>query len=134
MWWPFGRSKKEEPPLVPAETKARLQRKCVATRRAWQSCVQANKEDPHPPCERLAIRHMECLAEVVAPAEATLFQQCTSRTGNRTLMDGRECSQEAADMASSLQKIGLYPFIIQPKKKAGKRRRKREASPMDSAE
>lgn len=153
MWWPFGKAKKEEVAALPDDVRARLQRKCVITRRycftlneagilvldfeappeqdmlcrAWESCVQANKEDSDGPCERLAIRHMECLTEIVAPEQAADFQKCTSRTGNRAVMHGSECSQEAAAMAQSLQKLQLYPLTIQPRQP--KERRKRPVAP-----
>ncbi|KAK9821521.1 hypothetical protein WJX74_006680 [Apatococcus lobatus] len=131
MWWPFRSKKEEEPAKVSEEVLARLQRRCVMTRRAWESCVQANKweADPEAPCERLAVRHMECLTEVVAPEAAAEFQKCTSATGTRALMHGNECNQQAAAMASSLEKLQLYPFSIQPRRKPKKKRRKKPATP-----
>ncbi|KAK9816571.1 hypothetical protein WJX72_002090 [[Myrmecia] bisecta] len=99
-------------------------------RRALQSCVKANAQDPSA-CNRLDTRLAECYAEDVCPLETAAFQTCYHKVGTLAEKDpgdlkgrlkerGIDCEAEATAMKRCLRDYKLYPFALDAAKKASK--------------
>lgn len=101
MWGPSHRK-------LPDEEVERLQRKLRPERRAYASCMKANKGSSEF-CQVLERRLLERWSEFVAPEAAAVFQKCYTASLNRgdDVLDA--CSKEVEQMRKSLSQLSIDP-------------------------
>lgn len=104
MGWLWGSSQRK---LTDDET-AKLQRKFSSERRAYASCIKANKHNTSF-CEMLETRLLERWSESVAPEAAAAFQQCYTISLMRDDERLDSCSKEVEAMKKCLSNLGVNP-------------------------